>query len=259
MTGLKSSNSVTRLRKAEILRKNSVGHADSVEKILNQIALLSPDPVTYISRSLKTGRERAERVFNAPVDAVLVTPSLFRKFTCASGCTACCQKFTLDYTPHEYMTLVADKTGFHDRWVVVNGKKKQIYTNDQNENPLCDFLTVVKPTGGLGCAHWPAPPLSCVSAPQVQFVQMRPAHTYVLKKPYGRAWAMTPTPQCEFEEVETVGEMGLEDILQILDRFQEWARYFGIKTCIPQVSKSIRQVMSTKLVPTTGQVVWERS
>lgn len=241
------------LRDAETPRKNSVGHADSIEKILWQLSLLSPDPVRY------QGRPRIkERVYDFPVNEVLVSPSLFRRFICTPGCTACCQKFTLDYTPSEFFTLVADKTGFEEREVLVNGKKKKMWTNDQNKNPICDFLTVEKPTGGLGCAHWPAPPLSCVSAPQVQFIQMRPGKTFVLKKPYGRAWAMTPTPQCQFVPAENIEDMQLEDILQILDRFNEWARYFGIKTAIPKVQKFIRNAIKTGMVPLVGIPVWQR-
>lgn len=253
-----SKSNIQILRSKETPRKNSVGHADSVEKILLQLSLLSPDPVTYISRSLKTGLEREPRVFDTQVNEVVLTPSLFRKFTCVAGCTACCQKFTLDYTPHEYETVLKDKTGFVDRFVFVNGKRKQVWTNDQNENPICDFLTVEKPSGGLGCAHWPTPPLSCISAPQMQFIQMRPGTTYVLKKPYGRAWAMTPTPQCEFEKVETVDEMNLEDSLAILRRFNEWGRYFGIKSCVQGVARKIQWCMDSKMIPTTTMSVWKR-
>lgn len=241
------------LRAEETPRRNSVGHADSIEKILWQLSLLSPDPVRYQGRpNLK------ERVYDFPVDEVLVSPSLFRKFVCTSGCTACCQKFTLDYTPSEFFTLVADKTGFEERMVLVNGKPKKMWTNDQNQNPICDFLTVEKPAGGLGCAHWPAPPLSCISAPQIQFIQMRPGKTFVLKKPYGRAWAMTPTPQCQFIPVDNIEEMDLDDALQILDRFGEWARYFGIKTAIIPIQKFIRNAMKTGMVPVVGVPVWKR-
>lgn len=247
---------ISTLRQAEIARKNSVGHADSVEKILWQLSLLrtDPTPVTYQGR---TGLK--ERVYGDPVEQVLVSPSLYRQFICSAGCTACCQKFTLDYTPNEFATLVEDQTGFEERTVLINGKRKKMFTNDQNQNPICDFLTVEKPAGGLGCAHWPAPPLSCVSAPQLQFVQMRTASTYVLKKPYGRAWAMTPTPQCQFIQVDNIAEMNLPDILNILDRFNEWARYFGIKTAIPQVQRFIRNSIKTGMVPLVGVPVWERN
>lgn len=244
-SGKRMKKRIATLREAETPRKNSVGHADSVEKILWQLSLVSPDAVRYQGR-----KGLKERVYDYPVQEVLLTPSLFRKFTCAAGCTACCQKFTLDYVPSEFVTMVEDKTGFKERTVLVNGKPKKVFTNDQNKNPICDFLTVEKPGGGLGCAHWPAPPLSCVSAPQLQFIQMRPGKTYVLKKPYGRAWAMTPTPQCEFEAVDDLTEAHLEDLIQILDRFIEWARYFGIKTYLGNIRKGLVQCQRSGMIPT---------
>jgi len=156
----------------------------------------------------------------------------------------------------EYATMVEHKEGFSERTVWINGKKKTVWTNDQNANPICDFLTARTPGGGLGCAQWPAPPLSCISAPQLQFIQMRPRATYVLKKPFGRAWAMTPTPQCEFDIVRSVEEMELESLLPILDRFSEWARYFGIKTCLTQIKKELRKVIRTGQIPQTTIEVW---
>jgi len=229
-----------------------------VEKILNQLALLSPSPVAYQAHSMQSGRLLTVREYATPVNEVLVTPSLFRTFICTAGCTACCQKFTLDYTPSEYMTLVEDKTGFEEREVLVNGKKKKVWTNDQNQNPVCDFLTALRPDGGLGCGHWPHPPLSCISAPQLQFIQMRPGRTYVLSKPFGRAWAMTPTPQCEFRPAEDVEELDaqLQMRIDILDRFGEWARYFGIKTCIRQIQKTLRDARKTHMVPVVPISVW---
>lgn len=249
------------LRSQETPRKNSVGHADSVEKILAQLALLSPDVVTYQARSLRTGFPLQERVFDAPVDVVILAPALFRTFRCVAGCTACCQKFTLDYTPHEYQTLVTHKTGFERRVVSVNDKKKHVFTNDQNDNPICDFLSVQRPDAvALGCAHFPYPPLSCISAPQLQFIQMRHRTTYVLSKPFGRAWAMTPTPQCEFEEPADQKEFRdqMEMRIEILMRFQEWARYFGIRTCLRQILREMRKVRAHGHIPQQPKTVWER-
>ena len=228
-----------------------------MEKILGQIALLriSSDPVTYQAHTA-SGRLRKETILGTPVNEVLITPSLFRKFICTNGCTACCQKFTLDYVPSEFVN-VEHQEGFEEREVWVNGKKKIIYTNDQNANPICDFLRVERPGGGLGCANYRNAPLSCISAPQLQFIQMRPQRTYVLSKPFGRAWAMTPTPQCQFVNVDWAElEVDIEDKLQILDRFKEWSRYFGIKTALPQVTKEIRRLWREGLMPVQAYSVW---
>lgn len=192
-----------------------------------------------------------------PVREVLITPSLFRKFICTNGCTACCQKFTLDYIPSEFVH-VEHQEGFLEREVRVNGKRKIVYTNDQNDNPICDFLRVERPGGGLGCANYQHAPLSCISAPQLQFIQMRPTRTYVLKKPFGRAWAMTPTPQCQFVEMD-MRDLGEEMNMMagILDRFAEWGRYFGIKNVVRIVKKEIMYLQRTGLMPTQAYSVWK--
>jgi hypothetical protein len=219
-----------------------------VEKVLGQISMLSPDEVRY-----QSGR-RKERLVGADVERVVLSPTVFRKFVCVAGCTACCQKFTLDYIPSE---MLEEEDGFDWRFVNVNGRRRGVLTNDQNQNPLCDFLTAIRPDGGLGCSRWPRPPLACISAPQLQFIQMRPGTTYVLKKPFGRAWAMKPTPQCEFLNVD-LSEVDLQTNLAILDRFHAWAKYFRIKTCIPQLQKEIGKVLRAGVIPTEGIEVWHR-
>lgn len=239
---------VDKLRRLEMVRTNSVGHADSVEKVLGQISMLSPHEVRY-----QAGR-RKERLVGADVESVVLSPTVFRRFVCMPGCTACCQKFTLDYIPSE---MEDEQEGFEWRFVTVNDRRRGVLTNDQNQNNLCDFLTVIRPDGGLGCGRWPSPPLACISAPQLQFIQMRPRKTYVLKKPFGRAWAMKPTPQCQFLDVD-IEEADLESNLAILDRFNAWAKYFKIKTCIPQLQKEIRKVMKSGVVPAEGIEVWHR-
>lgn len=228
------------LRDQEVPRKNSVGHADSVEKIISQLSLLTPDAVTYQGHSA-TGRLRKEVVLDTPVHEILLSPSLFRKFICTDSCTACCQKFTLDYIPSE-LRHVENQEGFKRRYVWINRKRKWVWSNDQNDNPICDFLRVQRPGGGLGCANYKHAPLSCISAPQLQFIQMRPGKTYILKKPFGRAWAMTPTPQCQFVEFETQEEFRAEIdmMVGILCRFEAWAKYFGVRTHLKEIIHAVR-------------------
>lgn len=250
MVSTTTDRNTKRLRSLEIARTNSVGHADSVEKILGQISLLSPSEVTY-----QAGR-RKERVLGADVESVTLSPTIFRKFVCVAGCTACCQKFTLDYVPKEIDDPERfEAQGFSPRTVRVNGRQHTVWTNDQNANSLCDFLTAIRPDGGLGCARWPHPPLACISAPQLQFIQMRPRRTYVLKKPFGRAWAMKPTPQCEFLDVD-LHEADLQANLHILDRFEIWSKHFKIKTCIPEIRRAIGVVLREGQIPVAGIEVW---
>lgn len=240
------------LRDSSVVRKNKVGMDDSIEKIVYNLAKVSTEPVYYLR-----SRQHKTRLFAPQVDAVKVSPTMFRKFTCAANCNACCQKFTLDYIPDEFPD-VPHKEGYVERSIWINGKEKAMHTNDQKDNPICDFLRVLKPGGGLGCAEWPMSPLSCASAPQVQFIQMNPGITYVLNKPFGRAWAMDPTPQCEFEDVENFDDMGLDNTLELIARFKAWADYLEIPTCLGLVYDFVLTCYETKRRPTQAVEIWRR-
>ncbi len=251
-----SCGNVKALRAAEPRRTNSVQHLDSAEKIMSKLAALSPNPVSYIGIN-PNGKLRNEQLYDGAVE-VVIGPSMFRKFTCVPFCTACCQKLTLDFVPLEWDTIVTRKNGFKPRTIIVNGERKQIWTNDQTQNPLCDFLASEKPGGGLGCSHWPAPPLSCLSAPQVSITASVTGKTQVQKRPFGRAWAIKPLPMCEFDDTDSIEEMDLTGIVATFDRFQMWADYFEIQTCIGGIQDALREVEASGVVPKTSIHVWSK-
>ena len=59
----------------------------------------------------------------------------------------------------------------------------------------------------------------------------------LLKKPFGRAWRYPRTPQCKFEEVDSVEDMGLETSVDRLFDLNRWAEYFRIQTALPMIIK----------------------
>jgi hypothetical protein len=68
---------------------------------------------------------------------------------------------------------------------------------------------------------------------------------------------MTPTPQCQFVEVDwSELKEHIESKIAILDRFKEWARYFGIKTALPQVQKEMKRLYKEGLMPVQAYSVW---
>jgi hypothetical protein len=245
---------IATLRAGEVQRVDVVSHPDSVAKILKQISRLSPDVIEYLPDRSRPGS--VER-FASDVQSVSVMPSMFKRFVCVSGCTACCQKFTLDYPPSEFFQ-VEHKEGFIQHLIEINGKVKTMWTNNQNENPLCDFLRVEKPGGGLGCAHWPHAPLSCASAPQLQIKMPTPGDTIITKQAFDDLETWTPVPQCRFEDA-SLDQVGIEADVDLLARFAEWARYFGIKTCIGHIQEFLMHCLHTGLVPTTPYTVWSRA
>lgn len=210
------------------------GNGQSWVKVVHQIALTSPGGIAI-------GRQRPTPL----IDRVALGPSVFRAFRCVSGCTACCLKFTLDYIPEEEEQLDVDRAvQFHQRSVHVGGAWFDLYTSDQTDHVLCDFLTAVRPEGGLGCALYPRAPLSCASAPQLQFLTHGPNQTNILKRPFSRAWAMAETPQCEFTaEFDEETRASVIGDVALLDRFISWARYFRIPTVLPHV----REFLSDRL------------
>src|SRR5262249_17902205 len=132
------------------------------------------------------------------VKSIVLSPTIFKHFRCPPECSVCCQHFTLDYLPSE-MADVPHPEGFAERVITVNGKPKTVFTNDQNGTPICDFLSIKRPGGGLGCAQFKFAPLACISAPQLQFWwHEEEGKTVVTKRGYGRGWAMKPHPaKCE--------------------------------------------------------------
>lgn len=221
-------STVNSLRQNEVPRERKVPQVDSVEKIVSQLALISRGPVDY---------ERT--TFNYSPDSIYITPQFFHRFICKNGCTACCQKFTLDYLPWDH---IPNPTGFEDRIVTVNGAQKTVRTNDQSENSLCDFLTSVRPAGGLGCSQWPDPPLSCASAPQIKFTQPVPRVTHLTCRGFNPAkWNLVPLPQCEFEPHMDSDDM--ENKLKLLYRFNTWAEYLSIITYLPGIIRVVEECM----------------
>lgn len=250
MTGL-IKNEIVRLRLSEPIHRTQVPQPDSVEKIVKQLSLLSPHDVHY------SGYRNVS--FTAPVRKIHLDPSLFQQFICIAGCTACCLKFTLDYTPEEFAVfgyVREDPQGFKLRTISINNKIKQIWTNDQNQNNLCDFLTARREGGGLGCSRWPHAPLSCASAPQFQVRQYEEGETTILKGPFKTAMKMDPRPQCEFHPLEVEDfDNELENLLEILERFTSWARYLNIETVLHSVTDTILECYLRGIQPLKTQTI----
>jgi hypothetical protein len=71
---------------------------------------------------------------------------------------------------------------------------------------------------------------------------------------------MTPTPKCQFVPFENPEEVQqeIEMMTDILARFQEWGRYFGIRNCIWPLIRTMTKLGREGLMPTQTVSVWER-
>jgi hypothetical protein len=211
-------------------------HVDSVEKLLDHIALFAKVPVVYNGRALR--EDVPKHIF--------LSPSILRSFRCVDGCTACCLSFTLDYLPREfsfYSTLWEEgvtqmaQEKFEKREVEVNGLKGYVMSYPQYKDPACPFLRPTRQGGALGCGFWhvgnATQPLECASAPQLMFTTRGLENTVLLKRPFGRAWAWKDKPQCEFSPIlDHPGQVDpayhCDNERMLLQRYREWANYFQI-------------------------------
>lgn len=225
-------------------KRPSPGEKDSARKILEQLGKISKQEMKI----------NGEKVLSAP-EEIKVGKSFRKGFKCVPGCTACCLNFSLDYIPSEFDECLDDETKekFGERTIQVNGRKKKIYTIEDNfqEGEECMFLVNNRTDSddGKGCELYPNPPLSCISAPQVNFIYRSDLETtYLQKRPFGRASQWTNIPQCEFE-----GKWDREEDLNILQRFFRWARYFEIDTALAEIIDELRRTKERRT-----RTVWKK-
>jgi hypothetical protein len=231
-------------------------HVDSVEKLLDRLALFATIPIVY----------RGKRLRPTPPRHIFLSPSLLRVFRCHVGCTACCLAITLDFTEDEFARFIwsADiaanaKTRFAPRRITVNGKTFTIYTCPQYLSPSCPFLIPSRPGGALGCGFWTTSnstqPLECAAAPQLMMTTRGVGTTVLMKRPFGRGWAWKERPQCEFEPLlDSPGDLtrasDLRDEIALLHRYEHWAQTLEIPTHLPAVIDTMLRLNST--VANTG-------
>lgn len=209
-------------------RRVTVSCPDSAEKVVRQLAALATVPVTYNGKPLP-----------GPPREIRIGPQFWRRFACAAGCAACCLPFSLDLLPSERAALPPEfQRHFRERTVTVNGRRVTLATVADNwRDGRCLFL--VPGRGGdlrvLGCALYPTMPLSCQSAPQFQPIYRRDEQvTYLMKRPFSRAWNFPEPPQCRFE-----GGYDPHDDLALIARFRAWAEELAIPTVLDAVERVV--------------------
>jgi len=226
-------------------------HVDSVEKLVDRLALVAKVPVIYNGHRLRP----------APPRHLFLSPSLLRAFRCHVGCTACCLSITLDFTEAEFARFVwsDDVAGparhkFRPRKVQVNGFTYTILSYPQYQDPSCPFLRPTRPGGALGCGFWTqnngTQPLECSAAPQLSMTTRGPDTTVLMKRPFGRGWAWKEKPQCEFEPtLDGIGDLAravdLRDEIALLHRYQHWADVLHIPTHLPAIITAMHALRET--------------
>ena len=159
---------------------------------------------------------------------IVVSPKLFRGFTCPNKCGGCCPKFTLDYLPQE-----KSATNLLLRNIVVSDAEFELYSDLQmdNKDRHCRFLG--KKTGR--CDIYLERPFSC-DFELIRFISYQDK-VILTQKLYGRGWAMrrvdgrvgalcTMLPATAYT---------VKEVRRKLVRLREWANHFGVKTRLDDV------------------------
>lgn len=220
---------------------------DSVDKIVDRyLALVTKTPLRYKGKTYEP-------------QTLVVSPSIFRGYTCPSGCGGCCGKFSLDYLPTD--PRPADER-IKPRQVPINDTTVTIFTDPQGDNPgrFCRHLIPENGRCGIHGEH----PFSC------DFELIRAAVSQVPHKPnrlntrlYGRGWAMLRAVDNERGALCTMTEISEEsvaDTVRRMVRLQEWADHFAIDSWVPEILTWMRDpnqrtipLTLTPTLPTTAE------
>lgn len=199
-------------------------HNDSVDKIVTRyFAALTKETFSYKGKTINP-------------KPLIVSPLLFRDYTCPPGCGGCCFKFTLDYLPSEPLPQ-----GVKKRLVELNGKDHEIWTDAQesNEGNRCTHL---EPGTGR-CGIYLRRPFSC------DFELIRTLHSedddradVLTQKLFGRGWSYPRVDggKGALCEMTPVTPKSKDEVVRKLLRLKEWSDHFGIATWVPDILTCIK-------------------
>lgn len=196
-------------------------NADSVDKIVNgYFAAVTRQSFTYKGRSY------------APMPLV-VSPFIWRGYTCPSHCGGCCGVFTLDWLPMEDQPEVTDI-----RYVELSGVPRLIHTQYPDkaaaERPdKCHQLRVSDGRCKIHSHH----PFTCDFELTRVFHPGERGKFFMRTQLYGRGWNMKRTDglrgaKCTITEADSIS---WRDTLRKLRRLKLWTDYFGLDTRIPEI------------------------
>lgn len=191
-------------------------HSDSIDKIVTvYLGGLCREPFEY-------------KGCRYDPKAVSVSPLLLRGFTCPANCGACCGSFSLDYLPTETASPNAIP-----RAIEVSDRTFSILSDQQLDvrDRWCRHLE----RGTGRCNIYQQRPFAC----DFELIRLLiySEHVLVVQKLYGRAWAMVRLDESRGTlcEMTPANPHTVSEVARKLDRLHQWARYFDVKTCIPDI------------------------
>lgn len=166
-----------------------------------------------------------------------VSPLLLRGYTCPERCGGCCNiRFSLDYLPQESAPI-----GVLPREIDFNGRSIKVWSDMQNDHSAssCKHLR-----GGDGrCGIYLLRPFSC-DFELIRFLTFAEDSTpnTLTQKLFGRGWNMLRIDgeRGALCEMTPPTEETISEVLRKLQRLQDWATHFHLRTWVPEIMKMIR-------------------
>lgn len=190
--------------------------SDSMGKMLLVFfAAVTKEPITY----------EGATVHPKPL---VVSPLIFRGFTCPTGCGACCGRSTLDYIPGEPRPEEAS-----ERVVVVNGREVKMYSDLQTDHNsyFCRHLDT-----DARCNTYNTRPFSCDFA--LLNVNEYKTHYLLSCRKFGRhhLWKRIDDGRGTMCDMLPITDESIAATRRRLLRLQLWTDYFKINSRMQEIN-----------------------
>ena len=192
-----------------------ISQPDSISKIVTAyFAALTRSPFEFRGRRYEPKE-------------LLVSPLLFRGYTCPSSCGGCCHRVTLDWLPSEPHPESA-----RPRSVVFNGRGYLLLSDlQEHDRPKCHYLRMEDGRCEIHGHH----PLPC-DFELIKLIHYEDKALLVQKK-YGRSWSFTRVDggRGSLCEMTPVTDETRAEVVRKLKRIRDWTTYFDLDSHIDDV------------------------
>jgi Fe-S-cluster containining protein len=166
---------------------------------------------------------------------LMVSPYLFRGFTCPAGCGACCKAYTLDYLPEPTET---HPYPLETRMIHFDGRRITIYS-DLNDHGgyYCHNLNQENGRCTIHGKH----AFSCDFELTRFLVFDEKTPNRLTSKLYGRGHAMTRVDGTKGSMCDMLPptQETADDVLRKLKRLRNWCEHFGLKHKLDRIIKHV--------------------
>lgn len=197
---------------------------------------------------------------------VVISPLLWRGYTCPAMCGGCCFKFSLLWTPFESVPTDQKATlNYSEVGYTFNGKRKVFFEDDQsdNTNKMCKHLQKEDGRCGIHGKH----PFAC-DFELIKILHKKNDRTWVGTKLFGRGHAYKAVDGIKGAKctITPTNDESVNDVLRKLNRLKQWMDYCGIENTLAQViehgqssNRNVALIIKKKQTKITTWTNWAKN